>query len=164
MKFPIIGLLSIVTLITIQAQEITKRNIALLPIISNGIDEASTITTESMLRMELDKLNSILLLSKNKTKRPLNNDYCSDKECAKEIGEILKMEEILLCKLNLLGEKIIVQYILVDVKSGSNILAEQTTALNLDDLEPVMKRIALSVAKKTAFIQNVSVGNIVGNE
>jgi len=164
MKTLIIVSLFVFTIITLQAQETSKRNIALLPLISNGIDEASTITTESILRMELGKQNNLNLLIENKTIRPLNDNFCADKECAREIGEILGMDEILFCKLNLLGEKIIVQYILVDVKSGNNILAEQTTALNLDDLELVMKRIALSVSNKTSFSQNVEVGNIVGNE
>ena len=164
MKIPAFVLIFVFTIISLQAQETIKRDIALLPLISNGIDEASTITTESILRMELGKQNSINLLIENKTIRPLNDNNCDDKECAKEIGEILGMDEVLFCKLNLLGQKIIVQYTLVDVNSGNNIMAEQTTALNLDDLELVMKRVALSVNNKTTFSQNVEVGNIVGNE
>lgn len=164
MKALIIGSIFVFTVITLQAQETIKRSIALLPLISNGVDEASTITTESILRMELGKLNNIELLIENKTIRPLNDSYCGDQECAKEIGEVLGMDEVLFCKLNLLGEKIIVQYTLVEVSTGNNLLAEQTTALNLDDLELVMKRVALSVSNKTSFSQNVEVGNIVGNE
>jgi len=146
------------------AQNIEKRSLALLPIQSNGVDEASTKTTESILRMELSKQNYISLISEKKTLRPFNAKNCTDTECAKAVGEELNIDNVLLCNLNVLGEKIIVQYYLVEVKSGDNILAEQTTALNLDDLEPVMKRIAVSVARLTPFSSNAEVGNVVGQE
>lgn len=146
------------------AQGLHPRKVVLLPIISNGIDYASTITAESILRMELGKENSINLLTEKKTSIELNDELCNDEECAKIIGEKLKVEQVVLCRLNLLGEKIIVQYFLIDVSSGRNILAEQTTALNLDDLEPVMKRVAISVVRQTPFSANAEVGNIVGKE
>jgi hypothetical protein len=63
-----------------------------------------------------------------------------------------------------LGEKIIVQYILIDCGSGKNLLSEQTTALNVEDLEPVMKRVAISVSKGMPFNANQEVGTIVGKE
>lgn len=149
---------------SIQAKDPVQRKIALLPIISNGIDYASTITTESMLRMELSKHNLVNLVSEKKTLTAVNEEGCNDEECARKIGKELNVEQVLLCKLNLLGEKIIVQYLLVETSSGRNILAEQTSALNLDDLEAVMKRVAISVAKQTLFVDNSEVGNIVGQE
>lgn len=94
-----------------KAQDTTSIKIALLPIISNGIDLASVQTAESILRMELGKTNKLSVISEKKTFNALGNKDCTDEECAKEIGEKLNAKEVLLCKLNLLGEKIIVQYI-----------------------------------------------------
>jgi hypothetical protein len=149
---------------TTNAQNSVQREVALLPIISNGIDEASSITTESILRMELGKQIAIILSTEKKTLRPLDGVLCNDEECAKSIGDKLGVDQVVICKLNLLGERIIVQYFLVDVLTGKNILAEQTTALNIDDLQPVMKRVALSIAKESPFSENVEVGNVVGKE
>lgn len=164
MKFSSIILILAVSLLSINAQVLSQKKVALLPIISNGIDEASTITVESILRMELGKQKEINLITENKTLGSLNDDICSDEECAKSIGEKLNTDQIVLCKLNLLGEKIIVQYFLVDVATGENVLAEQVTALDLDDLQPVMKRVALSISKEAPFTENVAVGNVVGTE
>lgn len=53
---------------------------------------------------------------------------------------------------------------MVETLTGKNLLSEQTTALNVEDLETVMKRVAISVAKQTPFNTNQEVGNIVGRE
>jgi hypothetical protein len=164
MKLSYSAIIIVFLFMTVQAQNSVQRKIALLPIISNGIDEASTLTTESILRMELGKQTAINLSTEKKTLRPLDGELCYDEECAKAIGEKLEVDQVAICKLNLLGKKIIVQYFLVDVLSGKNILAEQTTALNIDDLEPVINRVAISIAKESSFSENVEVGNVVGKE
>lgn len=150
--------------IYLQAQDLSPRKIALLPVLSNGIDYASAKTAESILRMELTKQKSIDIITERRTLDAMNNEDCFDEECAKTIGSKIDADEVLLCKLNALGEKIIVQYLLVETSTGENLLAEQTSALNLDDLEPVMKRVAISVSRKSVFDANSEVGNIVGNE
>jgi TolB-like protein len=136
----------------------------LLPIISNGIDLASVKTAESILRMELSKQSTLTVITQKRTLEAVGNESCSDEECAKDIGQKLDAKQALLCKLNPLGEKIIVQYILVETSTGKNLLSEQTTALNVEDLEPVMKRVAISVAKVLPFNANPEVGTIVGQE
>ena len=56
------------------------------------------------------------------------------------------------------------QYILVETSTGKNILSESATAVNLEDIDAVMKRVAISVAKQAPFNANTEVGNIVGQE
>lgn len=114
--------------------------------------------------MELGKTNKLSVISEKKTFNALGNEDCTDEECAKEIGEKLNAKEVLLCKLNPLGEKIIVQYILVDTETGRNILSESATAVNVEDIDAVMKRVAISVSKHTPFSANTEVGNVVGQE
>jgi len=150
--------------ISVKAQDTTINKIALLPLISNGIDLASVQTAESILRMELSKASTMSIISEKKTLAALGDEECADEECAKETGEKLEAKQVLLCKLNPLGEKIIVQYILVETATGKNILSESATAINLEDIDAVMKRVAISVAKQTPFNANTEVGNVVGQE
>jgi len=150
--------------ISAKAQDTTSGKIAVLPFISNGIDPASVQTAESLLRMNLGKASSLDVISEKKVLAAIGENECADEECAKEIGEKLEADEVLLCKLNPLGEKIIIQYILIETSTGKNILSEQASAINLEDLDVVMQRIALSVAKHTPFSENVEVGNVVGQE
>lgn len=152
-------------LIRIQAQELQSSvKLVVLPIISNGLNQNDVYTSASILRMELGKQSNLNLINERKTLEELNNSICDDEECAKQIGSKLGADQVLICKLNPLGEKIIVQYILVETSSGKNLLSEQTTALSVEDLEPVMKRIAISIARLTPFDKNKEVGNIVGRE
>jgi hypothetical protein len=164
MKFLTIFLLLTFPLNYLQSQSLNKKTIVLLPFVSNGVEESSTKTAESILRMELLKNDSLNVISESKTFEAIGDNECFDEDCARATGQILNTDQSLLCKLNILGEKIIVQYLLIDVKTGDNILVEQATALNLDDLENVVKRIAISVAKNKSFASTLEVGNIVGNE
>jgi len=150
--------------ITLKAQDSTSNKIAVLPFVSSGIDPASVQTAESIFRMDLGKVSSMNIISEKKVWATIDDNECTDQECAKEVGEKLSANEVLLCKLSPLGEKIIIQYTLLETSTGKNILAEQATALSLEDLDAVMQRIALSVAKHTPFSANVEVGNVVGEE
>jgi len=150
--------------ISVKAQDTTLNRMVVLPFISNGIDPFSVQTSESILRMELSKHNNASIVSEKKTLAVIGNEGCTDEECAREIGQKLSSTEVLLCKLSPLGEKIIVQYILVETTTGKNILSESATAVNLEDLDAVMKRIAISVANQTPFKSNQEVGNIVKQE
>ncbi len=147
-----------------KAQDTTSNKIAVLPLISNGIDLASVQTAESILRMELSKASTMDIISEKKTLAALGNEECADEDCAKAVGKKLNAKQVLLCKLNPLGDKIIVQYILVETSTGKNLLSERATAINVEDLDAVMKRVAISVAKQTPFNTNQEVGNIVGKE
>ena len=146
------------------AQETKSKKIVLLPLISSGIESNSVNTAESILRMELSNRDNLTVISEKKTLAALGNDYCEDEDCAKLIGEQLNAEEVLICKLNPLGEKLIVQYQLVETSTGKNILFERATAIDVEDLDGVMKRIAISVANQTPFNTNQEVGNIVKQE
>lgn len=137
---------------------------ALIPFYSVGLDELSISTSESILRMELEKLGFSNLISKKKTESAFTNEKCSDSECAVDVAERLNADRVIFCKLNPLGEKIIVQYYLIDVKLKNNLLMEQTTANGLEDLENVMKRIAKSISSVKKFSESAEVGKITETE
>jgi len=150
--------------ISLRAQDTTSNKIAILPFISKGIDPASVQTAESLFRMDLGKVSSMDIISEKNVQSALLDYECAEQECAVEIGQKLNANEVLVCTLSPLGEKIIIQYILVETSTGKNILSERASAIYLEDLDAVMKRIALSVANHTPFSANVEVGNVVGEE
>lgn len=114
--------------------------------------------------MELESEININLVSEKKTLNVLGEGFCDEADCACEIAEKLEASEVLICKLNHLGEKIIVQYQLINAETGKNLLSESASALNLEDLDAVMKRVAISISKLVPFNANQEVGNIVGHE
>lgn len=146
------------------AQDTTSGKIAVLPFVSSDIDPASVQTAESLLRMDLGKVSLLDVISEKKVLAAIGDNECTDEECAIDIGKKLDADEVLLCKLNPLGEKIIIQYILVETSTDKNILAEQATATSLEDLDVVMQRVALSVVNHNPFSDNVEVGNVVNQE
>ena len=164
MKTLSVFLIAVSIFTSVNAQDTTSNKIAVLPFISNGIDLASVQTAESILRMELSNASTMAVISEKKTLEALGNEDCSDEDCAKEVGEKLNAKQVLLCKLSPLGEKIIVQYILVETATGKSLLSEQATSVSVEDLDAVMKRVAISVAKQNSFNANPEVGNIVGQE
>ena len=157
-------LLVLPVLIPTYSQETTIKTTVLLPIISNGIDKASIQTAESILRMELGNEENIKLISERITIDIIGDEDCIDEECAKKIGEKLVAEQVLLCKINPLGEKLVVQYQLIETKTGNIILSDRATAAFVEDLEMVMNRLAVSVARRTPFEKNTEVGNIIVQE
>lgn len=164
MKKLITLLITLSFFISIKAQDTTSNKIAVLPFTSNGIDLAFVQTAESIFRMELNKESTMSVISVKKTLAVHGSEDCNDEECAKKIGVKLNAKQVLICELNPLGEKIIVQYILVETSTGKSILSDRATSVGVEDLDAVMKRVAISVARQTPFDTNLEVGNIVKQE
>lgn len=144
--------------------KIDSLNYVLIPFYSVGLDEISIKTSESILRMELEKLGIKNLISEQRTAVVIGDENCNNIDCAVSVSEKLNADRVIFCKVNPLGEKIIVQYYLIDVKSKSNLLIEQTTATNIEDLENVMKRIAKSISTVKSFTESAEVGRITETE
>jgi hypothetical protein len=150
---------------TVNAQEeIKPDNIAILPLYSNGIDPVYIETAESILRVEIGKLSSKEIISTRRVNEILGEDECIESECAIEIGKEINASEVLGCRLSALGEKIIAQYFLVDVATEREVLVDQITSTNIEELETVMKRIAKSVVDIEPADKNVEVGTILEGE
>ena len=164
MKNLTILFLSLSIFFNLYSQDTTKIKLALLPIISEGIDLVSVNTAESILRMELAKENKVSLINERTMLSVLNNEVCNDEECAKDIGEKLDASQVVLCKMSPLGEKIIIQYQVIEVSTGKTVLSDRATSTSIEDLDAVMKRVAISVANQNSFNANKEVGNIVKQE
>ena len=100
---------------SIKPQEPAQNNLAILPFQSIGITDDNMQVVHSILRVEISKQGAFNIIPDKTTAEALSGEICADNECAVEIGKELKASTILGGKLAALGEKLIVQYFLVDV-------------------------------------------------
>jgi len=66
--------------------------------------------------------------------------------------------------LNKLGEKIILQYTLADVATGQILIADDLSALRVEDLDQVVKRVAASIVQQVPAAKTVEVGLVTEQE
>ncbi len=151
-------------IINADAQQPAEQKIAILPFSSSGIDSVSVQTAESILNLELSRQQGISVIQLKQSADSMSFVDCMDSKCAIEIGKKAGADKVVGCKLAALGNKIIIQYFLVDVKAGKEILLDQLTSATVEDLETVMKRIAKSVYDLIPASEDASVGNILKGE
>lgn len=138
--------------------------IAVLPFNSNGIDPASAQTAYTLLRQEMMKTKKVTLAFEGETKQAVGENGCFEEGCAIEIGRKLSADQVMLGSFSKLGEKVIVQYTLLDVASEKILIADNTTANTIEDLELIMKRIAQSVVHQKSFDHTVDVTSVTEKE
>ncbi len=66
--------------------------------------------------------------------------------------------------MNRLGEKIIFQYSVVDVQAGKTVLSDEMSALRVEDLDQVSKRVAASIVQETPAEKTAEVGLVTEQE
>jgi len=157
-------LLTLICFYPLKGQDNTSSKIAILPFNANGIDAVYIETAESILRLEIGKLTTMDIISVKRTLDALSGSDCKDNDCALEIGKKLNASQVVGCKLSALGEKVIVQYSLLDILSNKEIVIDQVTTSNIEELETVMKRVAKSVVEQKPITYNVEIGTILNNE
>lgn len=108
-----------------------------------GVD---TTTVEVATTIFVSELNST-----GKFNVVQSHEVCSTPECACSLAKILKAEKAIISGLSKLGEKIVVNTSLVDVATGKIEFNDNITAKNLDDLDVVLKRLAMGLAEKKKF-------------
>lgn len=141
-----------------------SKQIVVLPFQSIGVDEVSTQSAESIFRMELDQLDGYDVVSESQTYAQLEETNCAELDCAVSVGRAVGADEAVICKLATLGEKVIVQYILVDVPGAKKLLEDRMTASYVEDLDTVLKRIAKSISEQLPVVKTAEVGLITENE
>lgn len=146
------------------AQKVTKPKIAVLPFYPLGVEPVAAQSSESILRLELQKLDAFELIPESTISDAVGERYCTDFSCALTLGKQLAADEVLTCKMVALGEKIIVQYMLLDVAAEKVLLLDQTTSVSVEDMDSVVKRIALAVYRGEPIKKTAEVGNITEQE
>jgi len=148
----------------LSAQNDTNEKLAVLPFQTIGIEDEYVQTAESILRMEIETNSTVHLIPTQEIAEKLENKECLDLDCYIETGKKLNASHVLDCKLAALGNKIIVQFVLVDVSAGKELVKDGATSLTIEDLEMVMKRVALSAITKKKIKEKVLVNNIMASE
>jgi TolB-like protein len=141
-----------------------QNKMAILPMHSLGVDSISTQTAEYLLNHEIGKLTSMDIIPQKLTSEIAGDEYCMDVDCASEIGEKLNVEQVVSCGLSKLGDKVIVQFMLVDVAARKILITDNMTSTSIEDLEMVMKRVALSIINQKPIDKTAEVGAIVKSE
>ena len=159
-----VALVTLFSFTVAPAQDRSAARIVILPLSANGIDPVTVETAESILSTEISKQSSMDIVSGRKTKEAVGDTPCIESECAVAIGQTVSAAQVLGCRLSALGEKVIVQYFLVDVPTRKQILVDQATAANAEDLEVLMKRLARSVIDLEPITKNAQVGQILATE
>jgi TolB-like protein len=163
-KTHFIQIFGIMAMITITAFSQVTPQLLVLPVYYAGVDEVSAATAESLLLGELAKQNAFRLMPRSQINDLPNTGDCREIICALSIGQQLNADQVLQVQLSRLGEKVVVQFALVDVQKSEVVLSDNITAPELEELDKVMKRIAESVAKGLPIKESATVENIVYEE
>ncbi len=156
---------SVVFIIQISSFLVAQQStLAVLPFHAADIDQASAATTHQLLKQEILKYNTYTLVSDTRISEFIDSSGCSEIDCAFNIGQSLNAGKVLFGAFNRLGDKIIVQYTLADVASQRILLTDNITALYIEDLDVVVKRIAASVVKQQPVEKTVEVGLVTEQE
>lgn len=138
-----------------------QTRIALVPIQAIGIEETDRATAESLFKIELRRN----LSNQNAILIPVEQDNsCFDVGCAVQIGKRESADEVIICQLSRLGEKIIVQYMLLNVRTGNILISDNAISLSIEEVDTVLKRIAISLLERKEIGKTAKVGNIIESE
>lgn len=145
-------------------QKESDSKIAILPFASVGVDESTVQSAQAILRLEIDAASNWSIIPESEVREAMGDQLCSEVDCAVKIGNSVGASKVLICNLTGLGEKILVHYSLVDMASGMAVLKDKATALFVEDLDAVLKRVAVSVSGTKPIQRTAQVDNITADE
>ncbi len=141
-----------------------QERLAVLPLSGIGVEVTTEQTAHRLLLSEIRRLENYEVIPENDIFQLLGDRSCQEPVCAVEIAKQANASKVAFGSLNKLGEKIIVQYSLVDVSSGQTLLSDDITAVRVEDLDQVMKRIAASIVQQTPAEKTLEVGLVTEQE
>src|SRR4051812_49089467 len=88
---------------------------------------------------------------------------CSDRECATKLAAEDKVDEVIFSSVKRLGSKWIFSstYMAAD---GNDAFNQRATAISVEDLEPVTRRVADAVLSKKSLEEVADIDNVTGKE
>lgn len=139
-------------------------SLALLPLTGNGIDDADLQTVYLLLQSEIRQSESYYLIPESTVRPLIPAGGCADPACAIELGSTAGAGKVAYGSLNRLGEKIIYSYGLVDVSTKQAVVTDQMTAHRIEDLDQVVKRVAISFVQQIPAEKTVEIGLVTKQE
>ncbi|MCX6832272.1 MAG: hypothetical protein NT028_09095 [candidate division Zixibacteria bacterium] len=150
--------------ISISSLVCAQERLAVLPLMGSGVEVSTQETAYLLLVSEINKLKKYDVISKTEIEALVGDRGCSESACAIEIGKHANAQKVVFGSLNKLGEKIILQYNLVDVSTGETLLSDDLSALRVEDLDQVVKRVAASIVQQVPAAKTVEVGLVTEQE
>lgn len=141
-----------------------QEKLALLRFTGNGVDAPTRSTVRQLLISEIGRFKKYELISEVALDSLPGATECAEVGCALEIGRQSGAHRVVCGSLNRLGEKIILKYDLVDVVSGATVLADDISAMRVEDLDVVCKRVAASVVSGVPTTETLVVGQVTEQE
>ena len=141
-----------------------QERLAVLPLTGSGVDVSTQETTYMLLVSEISKLKKYDVISKTEIEALEGDRGCAESPCAFEIGKKVNASKVVFGSLNKLGEKIILQYTLAEVSTGQILITDDLSALRVEDLDQVVKRVAASIVQQIPAAKTVEVGLVTEQE
>jgi TolB-like protein len=141
-----------------------EERLAVLPLAGSGVDVSTQETTYLLLVSEISKLKKYDVISKTEIEALVGDRGCEELACAIEIGKQANATKVVYGSLNKLGEKVILQYTLADVSTGQTLISDDLSAMQVEDLDQVVKRVAMSIVQQTPVDKTVQVGLVTEQE
>ena len=138
--------------------------LAVLPLGGRGADVSTQETVYQLLVSQITQSKKYDVVPQSEIEPFLPESGCMEAACAAEIGAQVKASKVVYGSLNSLGEKIIFQYAVVDVSSGKTVLSDELSAMQVEDLDQVSKRVAASIVQETPVEKTVEVGLVTEQE
>lgn len=148
----------------LQSQQVKQGSLVILPFYVKGVDKNTVSTAEEILRLEMENLSTKNISLANSSMPSNTDSNCTSTDCAAEWGKQLKANQVVSCQMLTLGQKLIIQYFLIDVEQKSVLLADKLTSTSVEDLDVVMKRMAISITSLESAKKSAEVGAITENE
>ncbi len=138
-----------------------EESLLLVPFQSIGVDSIPLQTAYRLLEQELDNARHwrVVVPDADSVER-----MSVARNALIRLGRDWQCDKVVSVQFNRLEEKIIVSYRYLDVRTDSIILADQAIALNADDFDVIMHRIAQSIIVRKQFSRSAELGSITEGE
>ncbi len=164
LKFSLLIFAIIITVnsnITAQASNIKK--IAITNFKSESIDRSTLNSVREILKYEIQKISDLDVVLSTR-----NNDEnfagCNDIDCAVEEAENVGADHAVICSFLQLGQKLIIQYSLIDVEEKRILLQDNMTSTSVEELDVIMQRIAMSITEFQPISRTAQIGTLTEHE
>ena len=144
-------------------QNTPAKKIVIMPFVSEGIDNITLNSAEVILRLEISKLSKDeIIVGKDYLEKTDSN--CAAIDCAVAYGKQIDADQVVACNFLVLGQKIIIQYTLYDVAENKAVIDDSIISMSIEELDVVMKRIAMSLTRNESAKETAEKGVIIGQE
>jgi TolB-like protein len=138
--------------------------IVVLPFEAVGVDLESAETAHMLLCQEIRKSGKYEVIPEDLVTSTMGFEECYDAVCAVAIGKKLESQFVTYGSLNRLGGKVMISYNLLNVAQDKTVVADVVSSLTVEDLDTVMKRVALSIVNRKPAEDVAEIGTITAQE